>query len=660
MFKLRKHTKSCLHKDPIKTQKMRLENALHNGCGGQIFVWPVKKYLEYKKEQQIKKEEENISKETVKKVKKKGVKRKKKDDTSSSSDDDDEDFGVKKPKKTKVKSQARPRKSNVSDEDHPSDILQQLLTTPPVKEEGKYDDVKTEECDPNELLKVKYEAESEHSDAEDIKVEVDSDVDENGDLPSSPYQNDDENYIDYEGNHFMSSGNRTEDNKESILLNILKKDYSKNINKSEDHVNNGEGNVKIRIKDTNNGDSSNIWGGKVNRNNGDTVGGISEDDEDYKPKKKQKRKRMFPPATKNENGMYVCDICQKEFSMRCSMNRHKREYHMKEGRYGPVKCPHCGMESVNKRSLAEHIKSMHDNIKYNCEVCQASLTSEYSLLRHKREVHGDTTTTISTGKQFDCQFCGKQLSTKAKLTKHVERFHEDGLTHDAPIGRMIGRVLWKDKEKTASNKAVICPQCGHKSASPRHLKQHIKNMHSETDKLEEGSEPVCKECGKVFPDARLLRIHVKHTHERHLHVQICPYCAKEHIDLKKHIREYHPDGNNDIFCKECDILVPHMDWRMHKEKFHGQGGKREICPHCGIMATKEHIEYKHMRDPVPCDICGVTLKNKRALRNHKSKVHAPTEIVTCSYCNQVFDNKVKLYQHQYKNHHHRAKAATAI
>merc|ERR1711978_512881 len=110
MFKLRKHTKSCLRKDPIKTQKMRLENALHNGCGGQIFVWPVKKYLEYKKEQQVKKEEENISKETVKKVKKKGVKRKKKDDTSSSSDDDDEDFGVKKPKKTKVKSQSRPRK----------------------------------------------------------------------------------------------------------------------------------------------------------------------------------------------------------------------------------------------------------------------------------------------------------------------------------------------------------------------------------------------------------------------------------------------------------------------------------------------------------------------------------------------------------------------
>ena len=77
---------------------------------------------------------------------------------------------------------------------------------------------------------------------------------------------------------------------------------------------------------------------------------------------------------------------------------------------------------------------------------------------------------------------------------------------------------------------------------------------------------------------------------------------------------------------------------------------QEICPFCGKLATKEHIEYVHRVQPVQCDICLAELKNKRALRNHKNKVHAPPEILTCKDCGQIFDNKIKLYAHNYAVH----------
>ena len=491
MFKLRQHTKKCLAKNPDKAEKERKENNLVNGSKDQIFVWTVKKYLQYKSDQLVKKEK--AVKTTENSIKKTSPKKALKRKLENYEQGDEEEFcdKVKAPK--------------TEDLDKFDDSLMKEVKQEAVKNGNDTDNG----IEPNELLRVKCEAESDNDDG--YQDEMDNfdfgDGDDDGDSSYEPDEADEHFKTDIKEEKESSDNeesNLTEDSKEGILGNMLLR-----------HLLQQPITTTLQIQK-------------------------SLDDADAKPKYKPKPKKIHT-------------------------------------------CEECGLELSN-------IKEMR---------------------KHKNQVH------------------------KAEIKKQYGGARKTG--------------------------PVMCPHCGKMIASAKHLREHIKRMHEEYLNKPEGEghevfngvndSSVCTTCGKEFENARLLRLHVKQTHDRHKHIQVCPYCAKEIFNLKKHIRDYHPhpeDEDKEILCKECDTIVIARDWKQHKSKIHG----REICPFCGILATKEHIEYVHKVQPVPCDICHAVLKNKRALRNHKMKVHPPTEILSCTDCHQVFENKIKLYAHKYAVHNY--------
>ena len=100
--------------------------------------------------------------------------------------------------------------------------------------------------------------------------------------------------------------------------------------------------------------------------------------------------------------------------------------------------------STRRRSLMNHIDSVHEGIRYNCDQCQHQSTTKNNLWKHVKSVHSGVT--------YDCNMCEKKFSQKMGLKKHVQHKHEGVKYH--------------------------CSQCGEYRRSKLGLQGHMKLKHN--------------------------------------------------------------------------------------------------------------------------------------------------------------------------------------
>ena len=79
-------------------------------------------------------------------------------------------------------------------------------------------------------------------------------------------------------------------------------------------------------------------------------------------------------------------------------------------------CGQCGNRYNQKRGLKQHIKSVHDKVKYPCLQCGKKFKSKTGLREHGRTVH--------EGVQFTCTECGKVFQSRDGLREHRQTVHE--------------------------------------------------------------------------------------------------------------------------------------------------------------------------------------------------------------------------------------------
>ena len=60
--------------------------------------------------------------------------------------------------------------------------------------------------------------------------------------------------------------------------------------------------------------------------------------------------------------------------------------------------------------------NLHQDKKYNCNICGIQISTKKSLTQHKRAVH--------EGVKYSCRQCGHQSTTKGDLTKQKSAVHE--------------------------------------------------------------------------------------------------------------------------------------------------------------------------------------------------------------------------------------------
>lgn len=138
---------------------------------------------------------------------------------------------------------------------------------------------------------------------------------------------------------------------------------------------------------------------------------------------------------------FVCDICDKPFTRKDNMQRHKRAHFYPEKR---VLCPVCGTH-VSASALKLHVKAHEKTFK--CSICAKSFGLKSNLTRHMR--------THSGAKPHGCAICGKRFSQKGNLNAHLRRHAaaSKSLTKGPkPVSRLNNKPsFWFERTLTLMN-----------------------------------------------------------------------------------------------------------------------------------------------------------------------------------------------------------------
>ncbi|KAL4231685.1 hypothetical protein ACF0H5_009264 [Mactra antiquata] len=261
---------------------------------------------------------------------------------------------------------------------------------------------------------------------------------------------------------------------------------------------------------------------------------------------------------------FKCDICDKRYKRRESLNSHKkthlpneeRSFHcLKCGkgfnfRHGlrvherihsdvkPYKCTKCDKSFRQLGHLQVHLRLHADYRPFQCAVCDKKFISNCNLRKHVISRHN------STGEQFECDKCPSSFNSIEKLRYH-KISHLDKTLKSELISK-FSNVRPEDqsqgdsvtKRKRRKDKPVMCDICGKVTT---HIKNH-KSSH------ETNSIP-CPHCQKVFASRLKLRNHLSRTHTTKYLCDICGLELKSYQTAVKHSKTHTGDIYN---CSNCN------------------------------------------------------------------------------------------------------------
>ena len=123
--------------------------------------------------------------------------------------------------------------------------------------------------------------------------------------------------------------------------------------------------------------------------------------------------------------LFVCEICQKQFSSKQTLKKHKEEFHViKDATV--FMCNICDLKCSNKRNLVEHMK-IHAQQKevLRCKLCSDEINFKHTrnLRRHYLSVHKVIpeyylTLRLNPMPELVCDICGEKFGRKDSLDKH--------------------------------------------------------------------------------------------------------------------------------------------------------------------------------------------------------------------------------------------------
>ena len=218
-------------------------------------------------------------------------------------------------------------------------------------------------------------------------------------------------------------------------------------------------------------------------------------------------------------------------------------------------CPHCGNLYSCKRDLNRHIKSVHEGIKYPCNLCDYEANQQISLRSHVKSIH--------EGVRYECEHCDKEFSHKSDLTIHIKGKHE-GFTYE-------------------------CDKCNQQFSKKRFLKAHIESKH-------EGIRYSCNQCEQQFIAKSSLQRHVASIHEEvKLDCNECDQQFRRRKSRQMHINFVH---RGIMFsCDQCERQFKRKEHLViHFQAKHE--GIKYSCKHCFKQYTQEvnlqtHMKLKH-------------------------------------------------------------------
>ena len=111
---------------------------------------------------------------------------------------------------------------------------------------------------------------------------------------------------------------------------------------------------------------------------------------------------------------HPCHICGVQLAAKKTLQNHIKSVH--EGKK-EFPCSICNKDFAYVSSLKKHKKQVHDKVKFECPQCESQLGCAWNLKKHIEYVH-------EKKKAFNCGLCPKQFATKQQFTIHYNLHHE--------------------------------------------------------------------------------------------------------------------------------------------------------------------------------------------------------------------------------------------
>lgn len=134
------------------------------------------------------------------------------------------------------------------------------------------------------------------------------------------------------------------------------------------------------------------------------------------------RRLMHSKRTKKSESGHKCTLCDRIFTKKCNLNRHHRLLHTSNtdrDRKAELvqQCEVCDRVCENELGLKLHRRTHIDEHPFKCDECDRYFTKKSNLLRHSRQAHSDQ-------RPFQCEECGQSFKDRYVLANHQTR-HTD-------------------------------------------------------------------------------------------------------------------------------------------------------------------------------------------------------------------------------------------
>ena len=220
---------------------------------------------------------------------------------------------------------------------------------------------------------------------------------------------------------------------------------------------------------------------------------------------------------------YKCEICEKSLYGIGTLRGHIRQVHNQNGWH---KCGQCNLTYPTKVELDHHVKMIHEEPDYQCNICEKKF-------RFKRlyEIHVATDIHDKNG-NWHCEICGYVAKERGQLNVHRRIVHEN-------------KKLFK------------CENCPSAYNDRSNLEMHIANIH-------DGVKYKCDLCSESFTLKKNVARHKKRKHIKNRPLFKCDKC------LKDFVAKY----NLQLHLKKCES---NLQMKEKREKEVAKWHKCNIC-----------------------------------------------------------------------------------
>ncbi|KAL7010768.1 hypothetical protein ACKWTF_016866 [Chironomus riparius] len=424
--------------------------------------------------------------------------------------------------------------------------------------------------------------------------------------------------------------------------------------------------------------------------------------EDISPKEKVIKKKIISPKStetvdyiKDEEGKFVCQICNKKLVDKKGFNLHLR-LHTGENL---KRCNICNRGFIKSDHLKRHLLIHEKSV--NCDYCDESFASRADYKIHLKDEHEDDIIQESDKipksqkprpnyMNAICKICDKKFQKITALRTHVNQHLLSTSFDDTDIRNKIFlfNPLEIDLEKSSNqdlhlyvkNKLnenecekfyQIVTRDGHELLLSDSETEDENEMCHPDDRIELSIEhaPIstkipytCSRCIKTFARSKDSMTHMmtEHLHELNEFIDRCNTCSKVYPNnymLQKHLKSQCENKTKKLSCSTCNKKFMWLDSMVkHCETEHPGTDKIKLytCELCGkAFSRSEHLE-RHRKTHNPsekkfeCTVCQKKFNRKDNLRSHM-KIHKDNrddeDKHLCIYCGRAFSNSSNLIVH---------------